>query len=397
MEHLFALIAFVTLVYCLFSAKLGQFAITMPMFFLVFGSALAFSGAVFEGEDATVFHSLAEITLALLLFADATGLHGDTVRKIQARTARMLLIGLPLAIVFGALINLAILPDLPLWSAFLLAALLAPTDAALGQSIQTNERIPQALRDAMNAESGLNDGLALPFVIFFAGLAASHSEGGESSRLMVLVASQVGIGAAVGFVLGALAGKTRNYIMANQLMDHGLTKVSALLVVAFVYFAAEHAGGNSFVAVFVAGVAYTNFSNSPVTHARNFLEGDGQLFAMISFLFIGMAFVPDAIKSLTAGGLLVIALSLLVVRPLAIYLSLLTTKTTKNERFFYGWFGPRGLATALFAVFVTQDFDNIPGIDTILAIAFTTVFVSAMVHGVTAKFATQLFKLDRMD
>lgn len=395
MEHLFALIAFVTLVYCLFSAKIGQFAITMPMFFLLFGGTLAFGGAAFEIETTKVFHGLAEITLALLLFADATNLHGDTVRKIQARTARMLLIGLPLAIVIGALINLAILPDLPLWSAFLLATLLAPTDAALGQSIQTNERIPQVFRDAMNAESGLNDGLALPFVIFFAGLAASQAGQDQGSRLMGLVASQVGIGAVAGLVLGALAGKVRNIVLAKELMDHALSKVSALLLVAFVYFAAEQAGGNAFVAVFVAGVTYANFSDGPVKHARNFLEGDGQLFAMISFLFIGMAFVPDALQSLTASGLLVVVLSLLVVRPLAIYGSLLGTQTARNERLFYGWFGPRGLATALFAVFVIQDFESIPGVDIILAISFSAVFVSAVAHGVTAKFASQLFGLDR--
>ena len=172
MEHYLVYIAFAMLVCCMYSAKIASVGMTMPMIFLAIGVVVGTGGATLDLEAATTFHHLAEVTLALLLFADATTLHRKTLKQIGQRTRRMLLIGLPLAIVIGTAINLVLLPHWPFWESCLLAALLSPTDAALGQSIRSNERIPQPFRDAMNAESGLNDGLALPFVIFFAGLAA---------------------------------------------------------------------------------------------------------------------------------------------------------------------------------------------------------------------------------
>ena len=396
MEHILVYIAFAMLMYCMFSARVGSFGITMPMVFLAIGVIGGGSSLVLDLEAASAFHDLAEVTLALLLFADATTLHRQSLVKIGQRTRRMLLLGLPFAIVIGTLVNLILLPDWPLWEACLLAALLAPTDAALGQSIQSNERIPQTFRDAMNAESGLNDGLALPFVIFFAGLAVGESDPElGSGALLSLVATQIGIGAAVGVLGGYVLGKLRNYVIARKYMDEGLSLVAALILVGFIFLAAEHAGGNSFVAVFVSGVAYANAAKGSARHARHFLEGDGQFLAMLSFFFIGALFVPEALTHLTPAGLLVVVLSLAVVRPAAIWLSLIGTKTSASERLFYGWFGPRGRATALFAVFVAMDFEGVQQIGGILVIAITAVLISAFMHGVTAKYAPELFRFGK--
>lgn len=395
MEHYLVYIALAMLLYCLFSARIGTFGITMPMVFLGLGLVLSVGHVSLDLETATTFHHLAEVTLALLLFADATTLRSDALRRIGQRTRRMLLRGLPLAILFGVLVNLAVLPHWPLWEACLLAALLAPTDAALGQSIRSNERIPQVIRDAMNAESGLNDGLALPFVIFFAGLAASHANpDADSTRLIWLVISQIGIGIAVGLLGGYLIGRLRTHVDNRGLMDKDLGTVAVLFLVGFIFFAAEHVGGNSFVAVYVAGLAYAAAAQLTVGQARHFLEGDGQFLAMLSFFFIGALFVPQALALLTPAGFLVVVLSLVVVRPAAIWISLMGTKVPANERLFYGWFGPRGLATALFAVFVAMDFDGLQVIDEVVVIAITAVLVSAVVHGITAKYATQIFRLD---
>ncbi|PRY26932.1 sodium/proton antiporter (CPA1 family) [Aliiruegeria haliotis] len=394
MEHYLVHIALVMLLYCLFSARIGSFGITMPMVFLGLGVLVGIDGEPLTLAYATAFHHLAEVTLALLLFADATTLRRDALDKIGQRTGRMLLLGLPFAILLGAGINLVLLPDWPLWEVCLLAALLAPTDAALGQSIQSNTRIPQTFRDAMNAESGLNDGLALPFVIFFAGMAISGAGAGDvgDGSLLKLVATQIGLGAAVGVAGGFAIGKLRNFVLERELMDHGLGQVATLILVAFIFFAAEHAGGNSFVAVFVAGIAYANAASGSVSHARHFLEGDGQFLAMLSFFFIGALFVPEALEYLTFAGFLVVILSLVLVRPVAIWLSLMGTDTSPNERLFYGWFGPRGLATALFAVFVVMDFEGVENIEGILVIAITAVLISAFVHGITAKYAPEIFR-----
>ncbi|MHA7777287.1 cation:proton antiporter [Roseibium sp. M-1] len=397
MEHDLVYIAFVMLLYCMFSARIGAVGITMPMVFLTIGMFVGIGGSALDLEAATMFHHLAEVTLALLLFADATTLRREALFAIEQRTSRMLLLGLPLAIVIGTAINFVFLPDWPLWEVCLLAALLAPTDAALGQSIQSNDRIPQDYRDTTNAESGLNDGLALPFVIFFAGLAAGDA-GTETGRgaLLWLVAEQIGLGAFIGILGGFTIGKIRNYVLKQKLMEVGQGQVATLLMVGFIFFAAEHFGGNSFVAVFVAGIAYANSAIGSVSHARHFLEGDGQFLAMLSFFFIGALFVPEAMAFLTLPMFLVVVLSLLVVRPLAIWLSLTGTKTSASERLFYGWFGPRGLATALFAVFVAMDFEGIQMIDKILVIAITAVLVSAFVHGFSARFAPEIFRIHRL-
>ncbi|SDI80247.1 cation:proton antiporter [Aliiruegeria lutimaris] len=391
-------IAVVILLYCYFSAAISRRGITMPMIFLSLGVVFGMSGMHLTHDSATIFHNLAEMTLALLLFADATLLDRNAVERIGQRAGRMLLIGLPIAIGLGALANWLLLPGWPLWEIFLLAALLAPTDAALGQSIQSNERIPEIIRDTLNAESGLNDGLALPFVIFFAGLAVSANdpELGDGS-LLRLVAVQIGLGALVGILGGAAAGLLRNFSVERNLIDHGLTKVAVLALVGVIYFAAEHAGGNSFVAVFVSGIAYANMAKGTVSHAREFIEGDGQFLAILSFFFIGALFAPVALENITLAGIAVIAVSLFVVRPVVIWLSLVGTDTTPNERLFYGWFGPRGLATALFAVFVIMDFEHLQRSNPILVTAIAAVLISAFLHGLSAKYAVQIFRLDSAD
>lgn len=395
MEHYLVYIALAMILYCMYSLKLGSLGITMPMFFLALGVVMGVGGSALDLQAVTTFHHLAEVTLAVLLFADATTLRREALRTIGQRTRRMLFIGLPLTIAIGAVINLVLLPAWPIWQAFLLAALLAPTDAALGQAIRSNERIPQTFRDAMNAESGLNDGLALPFVIFFAGLAVGEADPTLGDGALIwLVITQIGIGAAVGLLGGFAIGKLHNHVLARNLMDKNLGQVAILIVVGFIFFAAEHVGGNSFVAVYVSGIAYANAAGAPARAANHFLEGDGQFLAMLSFFFIGALFVPQALQHLTFAGLVVVILSLTVVRPVAIWISLIGTQTSPNERLFYGWFGPRGLATALFAVFVAMDFKGIAMIGEIIVLAITAVLISAFAHGFSAKYASELFRLD---
>jgi sodium/hydrogen antiporter len=394
MEHYVLYLAIVILGYCLFAGKLSEWAITMPMVFLSFGILVGLQGVILNHETAEQFHLLAELTLSMLLFADATQLRRSALEKVGERTARMLLLGLPIAILFGTVLNVVLLPDWPLWEACLLAALLAPTDAALGQAIQSNQKIPIAFRNAMNAESGLNDGLALPFVIFFAGLAIERTaETTADGTLAHLLATQIGLGTLAGIGVGCAVGILSNFSLKHKLMDEGLSRVGILAAVGVTYFAAEHIGGNSFVAVFVSGIAFANTAKGSVHQAREFIEGDGQFLAILSFFFIGALFVPEALNHASWISLAVVCLSLTLVRPIAIWMSLIGTDTTPNERLFYGWFGPRGLATALFAVFVAMDFEGLTRINDIMVISMMAVVVSAFVHGISAKWASQIFRL----
>ncbi|MEQ9693165.1 cation:proton antiporter [Shimia sp. SDUM112013] len=393
MELLFLFLAVLIIAYSLFSARLAQFAITMPMVFLTAGIIVGARGPELTHDIATIFHNLAEITLALLLFADATHLRRETFEGSGILSARMLGIGLPLAILLGILGNWLLL-DWPFWQICLLSALMAPTDAALGESIQSNEDIPEVLRDAMNAESGLNDGLTLPFVIFFASLAASASgDSGEKVALVPLLASQIGIGALVGVGVGVAAGKLRNLAVAHRYMERGLIQVATLALVSLTFFLAEMLMGNAFVAVFLCGIAYAKASAGNVSHVRAFVESDGQFLAMLSFFFIGGLCASFAFDHLRWTYVAVIALSLFVIRPLAIWLSFLGTDLPGHVRLFFGWFGPRGLATALFAIFVVMDFESLDLAQEILVVALLAVPISAFLHGISAKWAASLFRL----
>ncbi|WP_116132904.1 sodium:proton antiporter [Tropicimonas sp. IMCC34043] len=392
MVHLYAAIAILILLYTLFSRGLAGIGITMPMVFLAVGVVAALQVPALSHDTGSMFHRLAELTLALLLFADATELTRGAARRIQGLAGRMLLIGLPVAIVLGLAVNLVLLPDWPFWEACVLAALLAPTDAALGKPIMGDPKIPETLRDTINAESGLNDGLAFPFVVFFAFLAVGEDTDAPNS-LVLFILAQVGIGLAVGVAVGILGGWLRRVATARNGMDPALDGVMTLALVGSMFFLAEILGGNSFVAVFAGGFAFANAAGGKVIAIRDFLEEDGQFLAILSFLLIGAYLVPLALTHADLATLGVVFLSILVVRPVAIWLSLMGTSTRPNERLFLGWFGPRGLATALFAIFVVLDFDELAKGPEILVVATSAVLVSAYVHGLTARWAAQIFRL----
>lgn len=392
MEPLYAATAILILLYALFSRGLARIGVTMPMVFLAVGVVTALQGVELTRDSGTMFHKLAELTLALLLFADATELTRRSALRIERLAGRMLLIGLPAAILLGLAVNLVLLPGWPFWEAALLAALLAPTDAALGKPILSDPDVPETLRDTINAESGLNDGLAFPFVVFFAFLAVGEEEGAPRS-LLLFILTQVGIGLAVGIAVGILGGFLRRVAMARNAMDTTLDGVLTLGLVGALFFLADVLGGNSFVAVFAGGFAFANAAGGQVARIREFLEEDGQFLAILSFLLIGAYLVPLAVAHADLATLGVVVLSILVVRPVAIWLALIGTPTRPNERLFLGWFGPRGLATALFAIFVLLDFSELEKGGELLVIATSAVMISAYVHGITARWAARMFGL----
>jgi NhaP-type Na+/H+ or K+/H+ antiporter len=396
MDTLLTVTALCILGYALFSRALARSGITMAMVFLSLGIFAAATGRIeITQANNTTFHHLAELTLAILLFADATMLRRATLGQIELLAGRMLGIGLPLTIGIGAVVNLLLLPDWPIWECFLLAALLAPTDAALGQAVQSNTDIPETLRDSMNAESGLNDGLAFPFVVFFAALAEGGEHVGTPDRLLVFIAMQAGIGLAVGLAVGAAGGMLERWAERRGFMDKTLDGVLALALVGSAFFVADSLGGNSFVSVFAAGFAFANTAGHSVVRVREFMESDGKFLAILSFFFIGGLMVPVFVEHVKPIHIIIVLVSLFVVRPVAVWLSLIGTSTTPAERLFFGWFGPRGLATALFAIFVLLDFPGLKETPGILVVATGAVLISAFLHGLSARWATRIFPIGR--
>lgn len=377
-------IAAIVFVYALVAKRLGEGIVTPPMVFLGTGLLLSFySGNPSESIEETL-HLLAEITLVIVLFSDAAMVKARMLSHNLAVPGRMLLIGLPLCIGFGFVLNYFVLPGWPVWELALLAAILAPTDAALGQAVVTNESVPASLRQSLTVESGVNDGLALPAVLFFGCLAVDGVHDNVQTSWVIFTLKQIGIGALIGIVIGTAGGWLIRFAMARNLTNDSFEGIGVLGLAALCYLMSVALEGNGFLAAFAGGLAFGTMLQGRSNFVFEFLETEGQLLVLGTFLLLGLAISPEMIGHVNPLWLALILASLFLVRPAAIWLSLLGTKTGPVEKIFMGWFGPRGLATALFALVVLSDFERLKHGEEILLISFLTVLISATLHGVTA-------------
>ncbi|MHC4263380.1 MAG: cation:proton antiporter domain-containing protein [Planctomycetota bacterium] len=382
--HEFDLLAFALalFVFGLLSGRMSAWHVTAPMFFafvgLVIGPAVGdFCEISLEDE---VVALLAELALALMLFNEASTIDARALIRERSAPTRMLVLGLPLAILIGGGIGLLVLPDLGLWPVLLLAALLAPTDAALGQAVVESEVVPESTRRAIEVESGLNDGLALPAVLAFAGL-ASETAHTESTPLHVFLAMQLILGPLVGVTVGRLGAILIQGAVRSGAMAPSWQRLVGIGVAVGTYSLAESVGGNGFVAAFVSGLAFE--ITEPTLRARihDFGQTVADQLALLLFMVFGAMSLPLA--ALDAAAWIYALLSLTVVRISAIALSLLGTHTDWRTTLFMGWFGPRGLASILFAIVAVEHAD-FPALERVLSIVYLVVGLSIVLHGITA-------------
>jgi NhaP-type Na+/H+ or K+/H+ antiporter len=362
------------------------------------GLGLALGGLGFElvpmDVEHEVIHTIAEITLILVLFSDAAGVRKETLSGNAAIPARMLLIGMPLTIALGASVARWVSPEQPWSLALLVAAILTPTDAALAQSVVTSPSVPKRISQSLNIESGLNDGIAFPVVLVAAILAANatgHGQEGAGSDIVHFALLQVTLGPLAGILVGYCAAKLLDYavrVKAATTVAQGLY----FLCIAFIaYYGAELIGGNGFIAAFTGGIVFGNTLRAPSMFIREFMEGEGQLFTLLTFLIFGAVLAPIGLEHASWRTVTLAVLFLTVVRIIPIWLSLLGMKLSGYEKFFLGWFGPRGLASILFALLVLQRFP-IPGAEEVTAFVVLTVIASIVLHGVTASPMSNWFK-----
>lgn len=368
--------------YAMFAKRLSSTMVTAPMIFLALGYLLSTSGAMQQEQAESLLHIVAEVALIILLFVDATQIDFTALRKQHVLPLRMLLIGLPLSVLIGTVVAMVLYPDWSIFAVALLAAILAPTDAALGQAVVSNQAVPVEERRTLTVESGLNDGLALPIVLFFACTLATM-EGEHESNFLIFTAQQLILGPIIGGLIGWLGAKAM-----LRAADKGYTEplyegVAAIALAIGAYLAANMAGGNGFIAAFVGGMAFGHILKDRVKYVYEFAESEGQILIWASFLLLGIALLPEALHQLDLPMLLLILISLFVIRPLAICLSLIGTQTKPITRLFFGWFGPRGLATALFALLIVGDINHAYA-DAVLAVAINAVWISALLHGLSA-------------
>ncbi|MEO4043904.1 cation:proton antiporter [Hoeflea sp. CAU 1731] len=361
---------------------LTKTVLTAPMLCIGFGLAMASTG-VMSGEGAReALHLVAEIALIVLLFLDAAQTNLSALRQRHVWPVRMLVVGLPLCILFGALAALLFLPGWPVFAVALVAAILTPTDAALGLSVVTNPDIPERPRRALTVESGLNDGIALPAVLLFASLAAEATERADVNWI-AFITRQLTLGPLTGIVIGCAGGFLLLWAKRQRLATDPYEGIGTLSLAMTSYFAASLIGGNGFIAAFIAGLCFGNIVKSASAFIYEFTESEGQLLSWAAFFLLGLALLPAALAHLDLATVAIVLVSLFVVRPVSIWISLIGTDASPETRLFFGWFGPRGLATALFALLVVPQIDA-GYAEPVLYIAINAVWISALLHGLTA-------------
>jgi NhaP-type Na+/H+ or K+/H+ antiporter len=378
-----AVLASFVLLYGVASGKLEKTVITAPMVFTLFG--LALSPFVHERLDVEteVMQTLAELTLVLVLFVDASRIDLRLLRRDHNLPFRMLLIGMPITIAVGTLAARVILAPVVGWyGAAVLAAILAPTDAALGQAVVTNKRVPVRIRQALNVESGINDGLALPAVFILASLAGG--EGTEGVLYWVrFIGLQLGVGGAIGVLVGWLGGLLVSRATRSRWMNHSYQQLASIALAVSAYALAELLFGNGFIAAFCAGLTMGNLHRPICSCLYEFGEAEGQLLVLFTFTLFGAVFVPFALPAVTVPIALFVVTSLTVIRMVPVSASLLGTGLMADTHLFLGWFGPRGLASILFGLLILGKAD-FPGRDVVFTTIVLTVLVSVFVHGMTA-------------
>ncbi len=382
----FAVIATAILGFGLISGRVQNTMITAPLVFVGFGLLLGEHGLgifTLHIEDHLI-HTLAELTLLLVLFTDATRINLKQLRQQHNLPVRLLMVGMPLTIVLGTLAAVGLFPDFTFWEAALLAAVLAPTDAALGQAVVSSPKVPVRIRQTLNVESGLNDGIALPLVLLFLSTCSSAVAGqGGTEYWLKFAVLQVTLGPLVGILVGWGGGRLVGWGMRSKWMNESFQHLSTLGLALMSFAGAELIGGNGFIAAFCAGLALGNTAECSFESLYEFAESEGQLLALMVFLVFGAVLLPGAIDHVTWEIVLYGVLSLTVIRMLPVAVSLIGTKLRKETVLFLGWFGPRGIASVLFGLLVVEK-SILHHREEIFVVALITVALSVVAHGVSA-------------
>jgi len=383
----------VVLLWVLFSRRLEAWSITAPIVLTVCGFVaghLLDAGGNLANDR---IRELIEITLALVLFVDASAIAVRWFLTEWRYPARLLGIGLPLTIVLGTVTASIMFPGNDIWVLAVVGAALAPTDAALGVSIIENERIPLRLRQVINVESGLNDGLVTPVVSFCIAIAAASVDD-LADRPFVSALLEVAIGAGVGFAIGAVTGRLLLVARERGWAVTALVPIVPVVVAVTTYLVVVEIGGNGFVAAFVCGVGFgaaTRRASRGAEPVPEHAEDDLLVFSHRTAALLGYAvwfvFGESVLGSLSTahlGTALVYAvLSLTALRMLPVAVAAIGLHLPRDTVLLVGWLGPRGLASIIFAILAADAIGGSAG-DLVLTIIATTVAVSVLAHGLSA-------------
>ncbi|HBQ15885.1 MAG TPA: hypothetical protein DEF51_33740 [Myxococcales bacterium] len=384
------LVGALLLLFGLVSRRLSETIVTAPMVFVGVGLAIGGSGlGLVEMEvEGGGLHVLGEVTLALVLFADAARIDVRSLAHEAGLPARLLGVAMPLVVAAGAGMALLLLPSFGVFEAALLGAILAPTDAALSQSVLHVRAVPARIRQALNAESGLNDGLALPVVVVLISLASGHGRG--AGDWAWFIGRQVVLGPAIGLAICVSGGWLVRRASEADWMTQDFRRLSGMALPLLAFGVAEAAGGNGFLAAFVGGLGLGHTQREQADDLYAFVEAEGQFLMLLVFTALGALLIGPALARATWRSWLYVAASLTVVRMVPVGLSMLGARARLDTTSFLGWFGPRGLASLLFALLLIED-GTMPHRDEVFAVVILTVFASVLLHGLTAAPLSKLY------
>ena len=380
-------IAFLGLGFGLISRKLEKSVITPPMAYVTFGLLISANGLglIQEVEIANeIIKILAEITLAVVLFTDASRIQLKLLRQEYNLPLRLLGIGLPITIILGTVFASLLFTDLNIWEAAALATILSPTDAALGQAVVNSPRVPTYIRQAINVESGLNDGICLPILLLLISLAEKSEQSGTASYWLTFSLEQIIFGVVIGVTIGYFGGKLIVKSVRRKWMNESFEDLSVLGLSILAYTGAEVIGGNGFIAAFCAGLTLGTITTKSVLDCLyEFGEAEGQLLTLVSFLLYGAVMVFPSLSDATWQVWLYAIGSLTVARMLGVAIATLGSKLQLDSILFVGWFGPRGIASIVYGLLIV-DRDKLLGSELMFTTMVVTVFISVFAHGLTA-------------
>ena len=378
-----AVVSACLIIWGLVSARLERWDVSAPIAFVVLGLVVTHgpTAIVHFNLHSSSIRSLAEVTLALVLFADASRVNVRALRSDVALPARLLGLGLPLTIGAGAATAALLFGSSGLWVAAVIGAIVAPTDAALGASIMQDERVPSGVRRLLNVESGLNDGIATPFVnLFIAG--AATTEAVSSTHLSQAVVELFG-GAGLGIAIGAVGAVLLAFSRRHGWSSPGVRPLAIVALALFAYSTSVVAGTNGFIAAFVAGMAFGTMDHHNDEVALQFTEQAGTLLSLLVWFIFGAVMLVPGLEDLGWRDAVFAVLALTLVRMVPVAIALAGTGLDRVTVAFVGWFGPRGLASVVFALIAVDALAPAES-KVVLAAVTLTVALSVLLHGISA-------------
>ncbi|MCX5357948.1 cation:proton antiporter [Streptomyces sp. NBC_00124] len=377
------------------SRRLSTTVLSGPLVFMLCGLAIGPLGLdlLDRAKDPEVTRTLLESALLLLLFADAARIRARDLRREEFLPLRLLAVGLPATMALGWLVAWPLLPGLGVWELALAAIILAPTDAALGQQAFSNKQVPPLVRGGLSVESGLNDGLALPFfVLALAAAGEGHGHPGVAETFLRALLLSSAIGIAAGWAGASLL----RWSLSRGWSISDWRQFLVLAIPAVAYALCVMGEGSGFIGAWAGGLAFgihlrrtpadqgIRPQDSDPAQSTSFTERLGLLLASLSFLVFGAVMLGPTLQHLTWRMVVYALLSLTVLRMLPVAFALIGTGLRPTSVAYIGWFGPRGLASLVFGLLALEE--HLPGGSLLSEVIAVTVGLSIILHGASAPF-----------